>query len=166
MLKILKRVGQKTSLMKTSSMKWYIVISAITILIFNSCKCKDKKYADLVLNSMQTIFAEQTANSKIFHIGCDVTNQIYETVCKCEKLNEAGENTFEGNIYYSPDSFPPANWGSPTTSGSFRQPPLTGCAKDKRTIDAEFLQDGIYKVESIIDFLHEITEEYENNNSQ
>jgi hypothetical protein len=152
--------------MKTKLKQLLTFSVAATLLCFYSCSCGDKGICDLVINGMKTVFSKETTNSKIFNIACDVANQIYEGICKCEKLGEAGSNNFQGNVYYTPDSIAPSDWGAPAATDNFRQGALAGCATDQRHLDVEFLQDGIYQVESIIDQLSEVKEQNEDNNTQ
>jgi hypothetical protein len=152
--------------MRTNKKILLIILFTITGTLLNSCKCSDKEVADLIINSMRPIIEQQTSIGKEFEIACDVTNQIYETVCKCKQLKDAGENTFEARIFYSPDSTPPSTWDNLAAEDSYRQPALGGCDIDTRTLDVEFLQDGIYLVESIIDYLNEVKEYKEDNNSR
>jgi hypothetical protein len=142
----------------------------LCLILFSTQSCHDKDIcdnlgkADLFLNSMRTLFSEQTQFGEVYNIVCDVTNQLHDGVC-CESVAQAPNNIFKGELYYTSDNVIPMDWGDPIDTDTLTQPALSGCQKSQRGIDAEFLNDGIYLVKSIIDATNIVDEHQEDNNS-
>lgn len=125
------------------------------------------KLADLFFSSeygVKLVGEDVSSSIKEFSIAFGNAD-VDQGQCDCTKTTEtAGPQEVQWNIYYDQNTSDPSSWGTPVESASVPKEPLKPCGEDNTFINSEFLQQGYYLVETILDYANQVDERNEDNN--
>jgi hypothetical protein len=164
--------------MKSRILKIKVVLLLSITISFMGCKwgeqetealCNTIEYADLIISGIESTFVESNENGDIYDIIHIALNTIDNIVCEegvsCEDSKTAGKHQYRQQISYSATN-PNEPFPQIIDSLDFDHDPLLPCATVEDNATVQFLQDGYYFIDGIVDIFNIVQERDEDNNTE
>lgn len=146
------------------------IISFTTIVSLSAC-CSltdTEAWADLLWSTViQLTESQDTPDYTEYNVQSNYTNEPeVESGCDCNDYDDASNFDLTENVYYQEQMPQNNNWGSPVDNSTIDVNQLETCQNSDLNSILQFLVDGYYLIERILDSNNQVAENNNDNNYQ